>query len=169
MPNVMKVLKEEIARISRKEVKAAVAPIRRPSAKLRRHVANLKRRVAQLERETKRLHALLKTMETSRSAAASVPEAEQKARITAKGMRSLRRKLRLSQAEFAALARVTGPAVAIWEGKEGPLRVRSTTRKAILALRGIGAREARKRLADLKLQKPREAVSKRRKARRRAK
>ena len=40
MPNVMKVLKDEISRISRKEAKAAVSPVRKPSVRLRKHVAN---------------------------------------------------------------------------------------------------------------------------------
>jgi len=40
MPNVAAVLKAEIARISRKEAKAAVSPIRKPSVRLRKDVAN---------------------------------------------------------------------------------------------------------------------------------
>ena len=50
MPNIARVLKEEISRISRKEAKAAVAPIRKPSVRLRKDVADLKRRLALMEK-----------------------------------------------------------------------------------------------------------------------
>ena len=163
MPNVAKVLKEEISRISRKEAKAAVAPIRRPSVRHRKDIANLKRRVAALEKESQRLVALLKRVQSAAPALAAAPEAEGKARITAKGMRSLRRKLGLSQADFAKLIGITTPAVSHWEQRQGALRVRPATRKAILSIRGLGAREARRRLVEMK---PAKAASKRRKARR---
>ena len=75
--------------------------------------------------------------------------AADKARLTAKGMRSLRRKLRLSGQEFAQLVGVTGQAVYAWEKGNGPLKVRAKTRAAIVAIRGIGAREAKRRLAAM--------------------
>ena len=40
-------------------------------------------------------------------------------------------------------------AVYQWEKKNGPLHVRETTRAAILAVRDLGAREAKERLAGL--------------------
>ena len=55
MPNIAKVLKEEIARIAKKEAKAAVTPIRKPSIRLRKDTAALKLQVGTLEKEIKRL------------------------------------------------------------------------------------------------------------------
>jgi len=67
------------------------------------------------------------------------PTASKAARITGKGFRSLRRKLRLSAAEFGRLLNVSGPAVYLWEKRNGPLRVHQSTRTAILSIRAISA------------------------------
>ena len=64
-------------------------------------------------------------------------------------MRSLRRKLHLSAVDFARLLDVTGQAVHMWEKRNGPIRVRHTTRAAILSIRTLGAREAKARLAGM--------------------
>ena len=149
MPNVVQVLKEEITRLARKEAKAAVSPLRRPSLRLRKDVAGLKRRTALLEQETKRLQALLKKMDAEKPAT-SAPEAEKKAWISGKGIKSLRKRLGLSQAELAKLVGVTNNAVYLWERKPGMLKLRDTTKAALLSIRDIGAREARKRLEELK-------------------
>ena len=140
MPNVMQVLKAEISRLARKEARAVAGPARKASAQLRRTVAELRRSIARLERANKSLAVQLKTREQPPAAAA---DQAAKARVTAKGMRSLRKKLRLTQAEFGALIGVSGQAVLNWEKKSGALRVRQTTRGAILAIRELGAREAR--------------------------
>jgi len=146
MPNVMTVLKAEISRIARKEAKQAVAPLRKPTTGARRTFADLKRRLAAVEKEIKRLAALLAKMPPP---AATPGAGDQKARITGKGMRSLRRKLRLSGEQLGQLLGVSGPAVYAWEKRNGPLRVRQSTRTAILSIRNLGAREARKRLQAL--------------------
>ena len=156
MPNVAKVLKEEIARISRKEAKAAIGPIRKPSVRLRRDVADLKSRMARMEQTVKGLQAMLSKVAATQPAV--IPEGEKKARITAKGMRSLRRKLRLSQNEFATLIGISGQAVSHWEKQQGALRLRDATRAEILPLRDLGARDARKMLEAMK---PKKATSKR--------
>jgi hypothetical protein len=59
MPNIAKVLREEIARISRHEAKVAVAPIKKPVGKFRSDIASLKSQVAVLEKEVKRLNVLI--------------------------------------------------------------------------------------------------------------
>jgi DNA-binding transcriptional regulator YiaG len=171
MPNVTKVLRDEISRISRKEAKAAVAPIRKPSVRYRKDIADLKRRMALQEQATKQVQALLKKLGAALPAP-TAPEADQKARITAKGMRSLRRKLRLSGDEFAKLLGVTSQNIYHWEKREGALRVRASTRAAILSIRGLAAREVRQRLEEMKAKEPKKAkgaASKRGKANRRRK
>ena len=148
MPNIAKVLKDEISRLSRRETKKALASVSRPAVGLRRTTADLKRRVAQLEKE---LRSLRKTIDgLTKAHPAAIPETADKARITAKGMRSLRRKLRLSGQKFARLLGMTPQVVYGWEKASGPLRVRQTTRAAILAVRDIGAREAGRRLEEMK-------------------
>ena len=147
MPNIAKILKEEMARVARKEAKAFAGPIQKQNVLLKRAVAGLKKRVASLERMAKELQGAVATVKSAQPVAAD--EESGKARITAKGVRSLRRKLRLSQSEFGRLIGITNVAVSHWERQEGPLRVRNLTRAALLAVRGIGAREAKSRLAEM--------------------
>jgi len=148
MLNIAKVLKDEVSRIARRETNKALASASRPAAGLRHTTADLKRRVAQLEREVRSLRKTIDGLTKAHPPAA--PEATGRARITAKGMRSLRRRLRLSGQEFARLLGVTPQVVYLWEKANGPLRVRQTTRAGILAVRDIGAREARRKLEEMK-------------------
>ena len=160
MPDIAKVLKDEVSRISRRETNKAIASVSRPAAGLRRTAADLKRRVAQLEKE---LRSLRKTIDgLTKAHPPAVPDTADKARITAKGMRSMRRRLRLSGQAFARLLGITPQVVYGWEKASGPLRMRRTTRAVILAVRGIGAREAQKRLKEIKgRKKPAKSAPKR--------
>ena len=146
MPNIAKVLREEISRIARKEAKAAVTPIRKPAVAVRRGVADLKRRVALLEKQVKSLNASLAKILQPEPVAAP---AGSRNWISGKGVRSLRKRLGLSQDEFAKLVGVTPNGVYIWERKPGMLRMRDATKAAVMAVRGLGAREARLRLAGM--------------------
>jgi DNA-binding transcriptional regulator YiaG len=147
MPNVMKVLRDEITRLARKEVKGSVTKVHKPTVQLKHDVAELKRTVTALVKATNIIRDVLEKIVTSQPAEA--PEQAEKARITGKGVRSLRRKLRLSQAEFGRLIGVTAQAVVNMEKKNGPLAVRKVTRAALLAIRGMGARDAKVKLAGM--------------------
>ena len=163
MANVAKVLKEEIARISRKETKTAVTQIGKSQTSLRKMVADLKKRVVSLEKENRRLVAEAKK---HKALPAQKPSEEAgKARFSAKGIRSLRSKLGVTQAEFAKLAGTTTHSVYLWEKKEGALKLRDKTRQALLSIREMGAKEARAKLdeAGKARGKGRKAASKKRK------
>lgn len=147
MPNIAKVLKQEISRIARKEARAAVAPLRKPHGRARIDIAGLKRRVALLEQANKQLQDRLAQCGDAPAAAATEPSG--KGWISGKGVRSLRKRLGLLQAEFATLVGVSTQAVHTWESKPGLLRLRKAPKAAVLAARSLGAREARKRLAEL--------------------
>ena len=145
MANLISALKSEIVRLARKEVKAATESLHRPSVAARSAIADLNRRVVVLEKECKRLNALLATAPTPAPQSDPAP-VNAKNWVSGKGIRSLRRKLGLSQAEFAKLVGVTSKAVGLWEGKPGVLRMRDATKASVMAVRGIGAREAKRRL-----------------------
>lgn len=147
MPNVAQLLKAEMSRLAKREVKAGVAGIRADNIRLKKSNADLKRRIAQLEKDNKRLVAA--EDRRLKEAPQVAPEKAEKARITAKGIRSLRKKLGLSQAKFAQLLGVSTQIVQVWEKKEGALNVRDTARAAILSIRSIGAREAQARLDEV--------------------
>jgi DNA-binding transcriptional regulator YiaG len=147
MSTFAKSFRDEVSRLARKEAKAAVAPVRKPAGATRSALADLKRRVAALEKESRRLSTLVADLSTLRlSASAREDQSASKARITGKGMRSLRRRLNLSAADLGRLLNISGPAVYAWEKRNGPLRVRQTTRAAILSIRTLGARQAKARL-----------------------
>lgn len=140
MPNIMKALKEEIQRLARKEIKAVTASLHKDNVALKRAAADLKRRIAALERDHRQL---LKQVGKRQEEAAQSQDSEvDKARITAKMIRSIRAKLNLSQAELGVLLGVNAQSVYQWEHKEGRLTFRGNTRAAIVALRKMKRKEA---------------------------
>ena len=147
MSNIAKVLKAEIVRISRKEAKGATQGIGKTNTWLRKIVADLKKRVVLLEKENRRLAATTRKYQVESPQKPN--EETSKARLTSKGIRSLRGRLGLSQAGFAKLVGVTTHAVYLWENKEKALILRDKTRQALLSIRGLGAREAKEKLAEV--------------------
>jgi DNA-binding transcriptional regulator YiaG len=147
MPNIAAVLKDEIARIARKEVRVQTQEFKKASAHYRAHIAAMRRRIDDLERQLKRVGKA-----AGRAAAAQEDEDPQgvQRRFSATRLAAQRRRLGLSAAEFAALIGVSGQSVYKWE--HGESRPRARQLEAIAALRGIGKREAAQRLAQLQQQ-----------------
>jgi DNA-binding transcriptional regulator YiaG len=160
MSNVVKVLKAEIARISKKEAKSATQAIGKSNTWLRKTVADFKKRLVVLEKENKRLVAAIKKYQVAQPEKIEQEEGK-KARFTSRGIRALRKELRLSQADFGKLLGTTPHAVYLWEKKIGALNLRDKTKAAILSVRGLGAREAKEKLEELgkKLKKSRKTRS----------
>src|SRR4051794_6529137 len=145
MPNIAAVLKDEIARIARKEARAQTAEFKKASAQYRTHFAGLRRRIEELEKQVKRAG---KTAARSADAAADDDEGTStNRRFSATRLAAQRQKLGLSAADFATLIGVSGQSVYKWE--HGEARPRARQLEAIAALRGIGKREAAARLAKL--------------------
>jgi DNA-binding transcriptional regulator YiaG len=155
MPNIGKVLKDEIQRLARKEGKALTLKLRKDTVAAKKVLAGIKKRIAQLERTAKQLIAQEGKRAKLQPPAAEAAEA---LRFSAKGIRSLRRKLKLSQADFAKLAGVSSLSVYQWERKEGRLNFRGATKTKIAEIRGLGAKGARKRLEEIPAKKPRKAA-----------
>lgn len=144
MPNFMKMFQDEVKRLARKETKSAVAQLNKEKVELRKTIGQLKRRIDALERQNKKI---TKVIPVEQTAAEGVEQTEaDRARISSKTIITLRKKLKLTQSEMAKLVNVSGQSVYQWERKDGPLRLRTATRQAILELKAIGIREARKRL-----------------------
>jgi DNA-binding transcriptional regulator YiaG len=139
MPSFSSILKSEITRLARKEVKAAIEPLRKANGAYRRDIAALKRELACLQRETKSL--------VRPARAARQDDNGRIARFSAKGLKSLRARLGLSASDFGRLVSASGQSIYNWEaGKASP---RATQQAAIAAVRGIGKREAVKRLESM--------------------
>jgi DNA-binding transcriptional regulator YiaG len=143
MPNIAKVLKDEVQRLAKKVVTTETATMRKQAAQYRRDIAALKRQVDDMQR---RLNFIEK-QETKRVAAPAEPDAAENARFSRKGLVSHREKLGLSAADYGKLLGVTGQSVYSWE--QGRTRPRPTQLAKIVEIRGIGKREALRRLEML--------------------
>lgn len=144
MPNIASVLKEEIARLARKELRSETARLKKVSAQYRSEIAALKRRVTVLEQQMLRLD---KKSASETPVAASTDNTFGRVRFTAKGLRGQRQRLGLSAADFGALLGVSAQTIYNWEAESTHPRERQVA--AIAALRGVGKREAAERLAEL--------------------
>ena len=140
MPNIGAMLKQEIARLSRREVRSVTETTRKAAAQHRRHIATLRRQVAKLER----LVAVLQRQRLGTSSAASATRPGRKMRFVAKGLKSQRARLGLSAADYGKLVGVTAQSVYNWE--RGVATPRGDQLARIAGLRAIGKREATARL-----------------------
>lgn len=140
MPNIGAVLKQEIARLSRKEVRGQVTTTKKASAQYRRDIAALKRQVAALAKQV----TMLARRPVATSQAAGLADDGQRSRFSAKGLKSHRAKLGLSAGDYGKLVGVSAQSVYNWEaGKASP---RAGQRAQLAALRSLGKREAQARL-----------------------
>ncbi|QHI68183.1 helix-turn-helix domain-containing protein [Tichowtungia aerotolerans] len=144
MANVMKELKAEISRIARSEIKSALSPIKSVNAAQRKYIADLRRQLGDLEKENKQLARQLEKL----GAAVPQPEPEEdagRAWITAAGIRSMRKRLKLSQKAFAELAGVSLPTVANWESSKNKGNKLNIRRKEVFdrlqEIKGMGVRD----------------------------
>jgi DNA-binding transcriptional regulator YiaG len=142
--NIAQVLKAEISRISKKEAKALTTTTRSTTIILKKTFSDLKNRLSTLEKANKELQKQVEAL--VQAIPKPVEEPEVKGWISGKGVKALRRKLGLSQGEFGKLTNASSHAVYLWESKPGMLKLRDGTKKAIMAIRGIGKVEAKKRL-----------------------
>ena len=138
MANIGSILKSEISRVSRREVRSETQALKKSISQYRSQIADLKRRMQALEQQVKRA--------VKGGAKAPQPAAEPSGnlRFSAKGMAAQRRRLGLSAASVARLLGVSALSVYKWES--GKTRPRARQIEAIAALRGMGKREAAQRL-----------------------
>jgi DNA-binding XRE family transcriptional regulator len=149
MPNIASLLKEEIARVARKQLRSETESLKKASSHFRSEIAQLKRRIQALEQQTKRLG---KGGGGGGRASAAAPAASsdddgRQIRYSAKSLRSQRKRLGLSAASLAQLLGVSALSVYKWES--GNTRPRAKQIEAIAALRHLGRRDAQKRLEEL--------------------
>lgn len=142
MPNIGTVLKSEISRVSRKEVRGETQALKKSISQYRTQIADLKRRLQALEQQVKRLGKV-----SVKAAAAAEPAEDAsgpQVRFSAKSLASQRRRLGLSAASVARLLGVSALSVYKWEG--GKTRPRAKQIAAIAQLRQMGKRDVAQRL-----------------------
>ncbi|MGA2497948.1 MAG: helix-turn-helix transcriptional regulator [Tepidisphaeraceae bacterium] len=140
MPNVTRILNEQIRRLARHEIKAQTGSTRRLTAQYRRDIAALKRQVVGLQKTV----AFLEIQEKKRVAEQPVPEKLGDVRFRADGLKTHRARLGLSAGDYGKLVGVTGQTIYDWE--LGHSRPRKEQVAKVAGVRGIGKREAMKRL-----------------------
>jgi DNA-binding transcriptional regulator YiaG len=143
---ISQTLKAEIDRLVQKEAKARIAKARLAAIHYRRENAQLRRLLRQREREIRAIRK--QAGQLSSTASEGEPLAALAGvRFSAKSVRSQRERLGLSADDYAKLIGVTPLSIRHWEG--GVARPRKAQLAALVAVRGIGKREALKRLSEL--------------------
>ncbi len=131
MPNLAAVMKDEIRRLARKEIKAETAATKRLVAHHRTDITELRRQVRDLTREV----AYLRRQEQKRVGMASAPDTAVTPRFSPSWVEAHRYRLQLSAADYGELVGVSALTIYSWEkGKTKPGRPQLTGRW--LGLRG---------------------------------
>ncbi len=143
MPNIASVLKEEIARLVRRELRSETESLKKASSRYRSEIAALKRRIEAQEKQISRLEKMLPKKAEPLIDRAS----ETKLRFKRQGVRAQRTRLGLSAAEMGALVGVSAQTVYNWEA--GTTRPRAEQLAAIAAVRKMGKREVKARLEQM--------------------
>jgi DNA-binding transcriptional regulator YiaG len=141
MGKVEGIIKSEMVRLAKREVRKISVPLGRDVRALKITVSQLRKTVSGLERFATHQQ---KELEKEGVALKATPEEVKMSRFSPRLIRSLRERLGLTQKEMATLAGVTIGAVYQWES--GKFEPRGEKKAVIVALRKLGRREARKLL-----------------------
>jgi DNA-binding XRE family transcriptional regulator len=140
MSNIASVLKSEISRVAKREIRAELQSLKKASARHRSDIAALKRNIGSLERQVRNA--------TKQRGAAVRPAPgageEPKRRFSAKRLASHRAKLGLSAENYGRLCGVSGQTLYHWEQEKS--RPQAAQLQALAQIRAIGIREALARL-----------------------
>lgn len=145
MSNIAAVLKGEIVRLARKELRAETGQLKQAVIRYRAEIAALKRENTELAR---RLSRLEKHAARMAGAATSSSEPALAIRFRADGLRKLRERLELSAPTLADILGVSAQTIYNWESKT--TRPDKTMLARIAVLRKMGKREVQRRLAAMK-------------------
>ena len=136
MPNIASILKEEIVRLARKELRSETEGLKKASAQYRSEIAALKRRVVALEKQL----AGLSKRASNKVTPKADPETATGVRFSAKGLAKHRQRLGLTAEHMGTLLGVSAQTVYNWEaGKTRPRQQQMTT---ISAVRSLGKKQA---------------------------
>jgi DNA-binding transcriptional regulator YiaG len=149
MPNIVAVLKDEICRLAKKEIKASTSSTKGAVAQFRRDIAKLKRLTQSQQKEI----AFLKAQEKKRLGQPEIKGEEELegARFSAHSVKAQRTRLKLSAKDYGKLVGVSGLTIYSWES--GKSRPRQKQFAGLVAVRGLGRREALAKLDAMKVKK----------------
>jgi DNA-binding transcriptional regulator YiaG len=136
MPNIQSVLREEIARLAKKTIKAELESLKKASSHHRSEIAALKQRIIDLSRDVKRL-----SKQATNVAPPDHPASNTNIRYSARSVAAQRRRLGLSAEQFGKLFGVTGQTVYNWE--QDKARPKESQMPAIVAARKLSKSDAK--------------------------
>lgn len=155
MPNIATVLKEEITRLARKEVRQQVEPLRAQVLTQRKAISALKNEIEKLQRDVVNL---AKGTPKSASAKAGSSEPGKQSRYSGALLRKLRERLGLSRDAFAPLLGASSQALYNWEQTE--TRPRQEFLDKIALIRGLSKKQVQELLGQHSAAKPRKKTGK---------
>jgi len=136
MPNIANVLKSEISRIARKEVRGETQSLKKAVATYRSEIAALKRLTHELQAQIRKLSKGNATDTSPRTPDDAVPATK----FTAKGLAAQRKRLALSAPDLGLLIGVSSQSIYNWEDKTAVPRVQFLP--AVAALKTLTKRQA---------------------------
>ncbi len=143
MGKMEEAVRSEITRLARKELRATVGPLLKETRELKRTVARLATVVAKLDTDAARRAE----RQAGRKRWLEVAGDEVRtARMSARAVKNLRKKLGISQEKLALLAEVSPGSVAVWE--QGRAKPTGKNKAALVALRKLGRRDVKRILAE---------------------
>jgi len=140
MPNLASVLKEEVRRLARKEIRENTGATQRATARARRDIADLKRQVQDLNRRL----AFIEKQERRRVGKPAKEMPTDQIRFSPRWLKAHRERLGLSAADYGKLVGVSQLTIYNWE--KGVSKPRAAALSSLATVRKLGKREALKRL-----------------------
>ncbi len=135
------IIKSEIVRLAKREIRKTLVPLGRDVRLLKSTVSQLHKAVQLLERLAAQQQKELGKRKVPLEA---TPEEVRKSRFSPRLIRSLRKSLGISQKELAILFGVTVGAVQMWES--GKFRPKDEKKALMVGLRKLGRRDVKKLL-----------------------
>jgi DNA-binding transcriptional regulator YiaG len=143
MGKVESILKSEIMRLAKREMRAAFLPLKKEVWKMKIRLSGLAKSFASVERQAKEQ---MRREESQKLKLEGNLEEAKISRFTPERIRGFRQKLGISQRELALLTGVTLGAVGSWE--KGKFRPTLAKKSILVALRKMGKRDVRKILTE---------------------
>lgn len=146
MPNIAQLLKDEISRLARKEVRAASAPLQQQIRELKKTNRQQREAIDALQRRVGQLQALASSPTGKILKAPAIAE-DRQIRLSGTSIKKHRKRLGLSQGELGQLLNVSTNTIVRWEQNKS--KPREAYRAGIAQLRTMGVREVKKLLASV--------------------
>ena len=140
MANLASVLKSEITRIARRELRTETESFKKAAAHYRSEIAALKRKVAELERQVAKVGKSMAKATPDGAMLDGNGRGEITIRYSARSMTAQRKRLGLSAENMGKLFGVSGQTIYGWEA--GDSRPRNGQMAAIAAVRKLGKADA---------------------------